>query len=115
MARGGKRPGAGRPLGKRSAHQKLAQDTARTVLAEVDTTALWKKFLYSPQVKVAADCLQYLYDRAYGRPSQTIQGGSQPVRIEFSLAGWASNPEWLSPVPAQVPQIMESRVIEENL
>jgi hypothetical protein len=85
MPRGGKRPGAGRPLGKRSAHHKLAQDQARTVLAEVDSVALWKKFLHCPQVKVAADCLQYLTDRAFGRPAQTIQGGSVPVKIEFSF------------------------------
>src|SRR5262245_37915235 len=92
--RGGKRPGAGRPLGKRSAHHKLAQDMAQKVLSEVDTIGLWKKFLHCPQVKVAADCLQYLHDRAFGRPSQTIQGGTTPVRIEFSFGG---TPEWLKP------------------
>src|SRR5262245_17298765 len=97
MPRGGKRPGAGRPLGKRSAHQKLATDMARTVLAEVDTVALWKKFLHCPQVKVAADCLQYLHDRAYGRPSQVISGSGTPIKIEFSWG--APTPEWMTPAP----------------
>jgi hypothetical protein len=117
MARGGKRPGAGRPPGKRSAHHQLATDQARTVLAEVDTIALWKKFLHSPQVKVAADCLQYLYDRAYGRPAQLIQGGTAPIKIEF---GWsAETPQWLAPewrAPAvetrAIPQQLEAQLVE---
>jgi len=36
--------------------------------------------------------MEYLTDRVYGRPAQTIQGGFQPVRIEFS---WVGTPEWL--------------------
>jgi hypothetical protein len=37
--------------------------------------------------------MEYLTDRVHGRPAQTIQGGSQPVRIEFS---WSGTPEWMN-------------------
>src|SRR5215510_11364718 len=91
---GGKRPGAGRKPGSRNHAAKIADDVARRVLSEVDTIALWKKFLYCRSIKVASGCLQYLTDRAFGRPAQTIQGGTQPLKIEFS---WQGTPEWMAP------------------
>jgi len=92
---GGKRPGAGRKPGSRNHAAKIADDVARRVLSEVDQIALWKKFLHCRSIKVAAGCLQYLTDRAFGRPAQTIQGGTQPLKIEFS---WNGTPEWMSPL-----------------
>ena len=91
---GGKRPGAGRKPGSRNHAAKIADDVARRVLSEVDQIALWKKFLHCRSIKVASGCLQYLTDRAFGRPAQTIQGGTQPLKIEFS---WQGTPDWMGP------------------
>jgi hypothetical protein len=55
---------------------------------------LWKKFLYCNSPKVAAGCLQYLTDRAFGRPTQLIGGSGQPVKIELQ---WSGSPDWLRP------------------
>ena len=44
---------------------------------------------------VASD-MEYLTDRLYGRPTQTIQGNpEQPVTIQLQ---WSSTPEWLTSV-----------------
>src|SRR4030095_871222 len=90
---GGKRPGSGRKPGARNLMQRVATDVARQVLNEVDAVKLWKKFLYCKSPKVAAGCLQYLTDRAFGRPQQIISGGGSPVKIELQ---WTGSPEWLS-------------------
>src|SRR5262245_4300528 len=109
MPRGGKRAGSGRKPGQRSAHQKIATDIARQVLSEVDSIALWKKFLHCSSVKVASACLQYLTDRAFGRPSQIISGSATPIKVEFSWP--AAVPDWM---PAErvtsrkIPQIEQS-------
>jgi hypothetical protein len=103
--RGGKRPGAGRKPGSVSAAktrlQQTAKDVAAQVLSEVDAVALWKRFLNCKQTKVAADCLQYLTDRAFGRPQQIISGGGSPVKIELQ---WSGSPEWLQPQQVTVNQ-----------
>jgi len=43
----------------------------------------------------SASVMEYLTDRVYGRPAQTIQGNGQPIKIEFS---WSGTPEWLPSV-----------------
>src|SRR4029450_7913993 len=91
---GGKRPGSGRKPGARNLMQRIATDVARQVLNEVDAVKLWKKFLYCNSPKVAAGCLQYLTDRAFGRPTQLIGGSGQPVKIELQ---WSGSPDWLRP------------------
>jgi hypothetical protein len=60
---GGRRPGAGRKPGKRSPQHQLAADTFSRVLAAADAESIWKKLLTCNQMKVVADCLQYLTDR----------------------------------------------------
>src|SRR5262245_35292883 len=111
MPSGGPRPGSGRKLGSKNKRSKADVDriTAQ-VLREIDSVSLWKRVLHSNSPKTVLGALQYLMDRFYGRPSQTIQGGSQPVRIEFSWAAPAL-PEWLSPAPVEV----ESRVVPQLL
>jgi|SRR5215813_5841230 len=38
--------------------------------------------------------MEYLTDRVYGRPTQTVQGNpEQPVTIQLQ---WSSTPEWLT-------------------
>jgi len=94
--RGGKRPNSGRKPGSKNSYRytkKDFDDISKQVLNEVNTVALWKKVLRSSSMKVVTQALMYLMDRAYGRPAQTIQGGTQPVRIEFS---WAGTPEWMT-------------------
>src|SRR5262249_36898024 len=109
VAHGGKRPGAGRRLGSKNKRRKADVDRITgEVLRSVDSVALWKKILHSNSPKTILGALQYLMDRHFGRPSQTIQGGSQPVRIEFSWAAPAL-PEWLTPAPVKV----ESRVVPQ--
>jgi hypothetical protein len=99
--RGGKRPGAGRKLGSVSAAkarmQQTAKDVAAQVLSEVDAVAIWKKLiLQQDKPQVAASVMEYLTDRVYGRPTQTIQGNPrQPVTIQLQ---WSSTPEWLPSV-----------------
>jgi hypothetical protein len=70
MKNGGKRPGAGRPKGARSLAQKKAIDMAAQVLAEVDQVQIWKKLLKSKQEKIVLGAIQYLTDRAHGKPAQ---------------------------------------------
>ena len=90
---GGKRPGAGRPLGSKNKYKKIDGDfISKEVLRSIDSVALWKKILGSNSIKVVATGLMYLMDRVYGRPAQTIQGGTQPLKIEFS---WNGTPEWM--------------------
>jgi hypothetical protein len=121
MPRGGKRPGSGRRLGSKNRHRKKdLDDVSREVLRTIDSIDVWQRLLHCNSPKIVYSAISYLTDRCFGRPSQTIQGGSQPVRIEFSLAGWASTPEWLTPadgkpefLPAKgIPQQLEAQLVE---
>lgn len=111
MAHGGKRPGAGRRLGSKNKRRKADVDRITgEVLRTVDSVALWKKILHSNSPKTILGALQYLMDRHFGRPAQTIQGSAQPVRFEFSSGGLPT-PEWMPPSRVEsrlVPQIEES-------
>lgn len=70
MTHGGKRGGSGRKPGSRTAAQRAATDMASQVLAEVDQVELWKKLLRSKSEKIVLGALQYLTDRAHGKPAQ---------------------------------------------
>jgi hypothetical protein len=69
--------------------QQTAKDVAAHVLSEVDAVAIWKKLiLQQEKPQVVASVMEYLTDRVYGRPSQTIQGNpEQPVTIQLQ---WSS-------------------------
>jgi hypothetical protein len=109
---GGRRPGAGRKPGKRSPQHQLAADTFSRVLAAADAESIWKKLLTCNQMKVVADCLQYLTDRVYGRPQQMIGGNGTPVKIELQ---WTGTPEWLQPQIQVNQQVIASEEIIKNL
>src|SRR5262252_9366890 len=118
MPMGGRRPGSGRKPGQRSIHHKIATDVARQVLSEVDSVELWKKFLHCNSPKVASACLQYLTDRAFGRPAQVISGSGPPIKVEFSWG--APTPDWMPPARVErrvIPKIEESlqHVISEQV
>src|SRR5262245_55301026 len=94
MPIGGKRPGAGRKLGSKNKHSQKEGDTlSREVLRSIDSVALWRKALHSNAPKTIVTALMYLMDRCFGRPAQIVQGGTQPIKIEFS---WNGTPEWMS-------------------
>ena len=81
MARGGPRPGSGRPKGARS---KLADDVRK--LAEKDAVAAWKRvvsLLNSKDERVQLAAAQEVLNRRYGKPAQAVtgEGGEGPVRI----------------------------------
>ena len=93
MPKGGAKPGAGRPLGSKNRFSRAQGDhISREVLRSIDSVALWKKVLHSNSPKVIVTGLMYLMDRVFGRPAQTIQGGSEPLKIEFS---WNGTPDWM--------------------
>src|SRR5262245_39841677 len=75
--------------------QQTAIDVAAQVLDEADAVAVWKKLIrQQDKPHVVASVMQYLTDRGYGRPAQTVQGNpEQPVTIQLQ---WSSTPEWLS-------------------
>jgi hypothetical protein len=77
--------------------QQTAKDVAAQVLSEVDAVAIWKKLiLQQEKPQVVASVMAYLSDRAFGRPTQTVQGNpEQPVTIQLQ---WSSMPEWLPSV-----------------
>lgn len=78
MARGGRRPGAGRKKGSHSAPQQAAIDIASQVLSSVDQVRIWKKLLASDELKIVFEVMKYLTDRVHGRPPQrhdTPSGG----------------------------------------
>ena len=104
--KGGKRPGSGRRLGSKNHFKRMDFDVSRQILQQVDVIALWKKILHSKSIKVAATGLMYLMDRVYGRPAQTIQGGSEPLKVEFS---WNGTPEWM-----KATRVVEATQIEDK-
>ena len=63
--------------------QQTAIDVAAQVLSEVDAVAVWKKLiLQQDKPQVVASVMEYLTDRVYGRPAQTIQGNpNNPSRL----------------------------------
>src|SRR5262245_42276845 len=109
---GGPRPNSGRPLGGKNRLPHLDK-VSKKVLEQIDTVALWKKILHSNSPKTALAALMYLFDRVYGRPAQTIQGGAQPLKIEFS---WGSTPDWMKPVNKAEPVIREiaAKVLDDD-
>ena len=72
--------------------QQTAKDVAPQVLSEVDAVGVWKKLIHEKNPHVVARTMEYLTDRVYGRPAQTIQGNQQPMTIQLQ---WSSTPEWL--------------------
>ena len=95
MAKGGKRFGAGRPVGTRKPHYAVATDIARDVLKRVDAVKIWIKLLHCRSPKIVFGTLQYLTDRAYGRPVQMVVGDpNKPVSIQLS---WNGSPQWMQP------------------
>src|SRR5262252_10976208 len=100
--RGGKRPGAGRRPGSVSAAEtrlrQTAKDVAAQVLSEVDAVAVWKKLiLQQDKPQVVASVMEYLTDRVYGRPAQTVQGNPEQPNI-IQLEWSATRPDWLPSV-----------------
>ena len=69
---------------------------AAQVLSEVDAVAIWKKLiLQQEKPQVVAQVMEYLTDRAFGRPVQVIAGDpNRPVSIQLN---WGSTPEWMQP------------------
>lgn len=93
MARGGKRPGAGRPAGSentdtaaaRAALSELASghvEVALSALAEIASSG------QSEAARVSASCA--ILDRAYGKPGQAVEMSGQttgPSRIVLTSPG----------------------------
>src|SRR5262249_33172224 len=103
------REGSGRPLGSPNKRPRKDIDgVSLRVLKSIDCIAVWQRLLSCNSPKVVLGAMQYLTDRVYGRPAQTIQGGSQPVKIEFSYGG--------VPTPACMPPTakVESRLLEAS-
>src|SRR5215813_11699880 len=96
--RGCRRVGAGRKPGTRTRLQQTAIDVAAQVLSEVDAVAVLKKLiLQQDKPQVVASVMEYLTDRVYGRPAQTVQGNpEQPIIIQLEWS--ATRPEWLPSV-----------------
>src|SRR5215471_15611630 len=110
MAKGGARVGSGRKLGSKNRFSRAQGDhISREVLRSIDSVALWKKVLRSNSPKVIVTGLMYLMDRVFGRPAQTIQGGSEPLKIEFS---WNGTPDWLKPTVTTVTQALPHGDVE---
>ena len=74
MANGGRRPGAGRKRGSRTAVQKAAIDVATAVLSEVKAKEVWKALVTSSDEKIKLEAMKYLTDRAHGKPTQKLEG-----------------------------------------
>jgi len=86
MARGGPRPGSGRPKGARS---KLADDVRK--LAEKDAVTAWRKIvklLESKDERVQLAAAQEVLNRRYGKPAQAVtgEGGEGAVKVSFAIA-----------------------------
>lgn len=87
MPRGGKREGAGRPVG-RSSEETLRRKATLTELAQQYTDIALKALVEvaksgSDSARVAASTA--LLDRGYGKPAQAIVGGDDgdaPVKME---------------------------------
>ena len=81
MARGGPRPGSGRPKGARS---KLADDIRE--LAGKDALKAWKRIvglMQSEDERVALAAAQEVLNRRYGKPAQALtgEGGEGAVKV----------------------------------
>ena len=84
MARGGVRPGSGRPKGstsKPTPFKELAQSHAPAAFERV------LGLLQSADENVALKAAQTVLDRAYGRPAQAVAGpsGEGPVEAVMTL------------------------------
>lgn len=89
--KGGKRPGAGRKPGSRTAAQQKAIDIAGTVLAKIDAEATWIALLKCGDPKVIQTTMIYLTNRVHGMPTQPIAGDREnplvPSRLILVDAG----------------------------
>jgi hypothetical protein len=86
MARGGKRPGAGR---KRKEKLPLAtKSIASEVLAKIDEVKWWLALLHSKDARLRFDVQKYLTDRRDGRPVQQVRVASpdsDKLKVEVDL------------------------------
>ena len=71
MARGGKRPGAGREAGSTAAIRRVS---AEAILAEHDPQKAWNRFLNSENDKIALDAWKFLWEHVHGKAKQPIEG-----------------------------------------
>lgn len=67
---GGKRPGAGRPIG---ALAKIKRDIAALALKRSDELAIWARLLASEEERIVLDTMKYLTDRRDGKASQPLE------------------------------------------
>ena len=117
---GGKRAGAGRKPGalnsKRKEMLRMAEDISHEVLSRVDVVKIWMKLLRCNSPKVVFASLQYLMDRAYGRPVQMIAGDpNKPVEIQLN---WAQSPDWLgsqTTVNQQIVHVQSAELLAKAL
>ncbi len=118
MPRGGARPNSGRKLGGRNKKRLLLQervDIASQVLDSIDQVAAWKKLVHHKQARISLLALQYLTDRAYGRPVQMISADiNRPLPITLQWNG-APAPEWAvrNVTPIDSARQLLSQVLEE--
>jgi hypothetical protein len=71
-----------RKVGRPTTAELMAKRaSAAEVLGSVNQQRMWRRFLESPDDKIALDAWKYLNDRVYGKPKQAMQlareGGSE--------------------------------------
>jgi hypothetical protein len=70
MAQGGRRVGAGRPIG---AIAKVKKTIATKVLKKAEEQKIWAELLASDDHRIVLDAMKYLTDRRDGKASQPIE------------------------------------------
>ncbi len=78
MAKGGKRPGAGRPV---AALTEIKRNWAALILTDELEAKLWKECLDDPNT--CMDALRYLCDHKYGKAPQRLDltGGEPGTKV----------------------------------
>jgi hypothetical protein len=85
MPRGGKRPGAGRKAGQRSAEVIAISDRARRHGPEmIEELARLARSAQSEAVRVSA--ANAVLDRGYGRPPQHVEANMPPKRSIYEMS-----------------------------
>ena len=87
MARGGKRPGAGRK--RKEKLQFASKSIATDVLGKIDEVKWWLALLHSKDARLRFDVQKYLTDRRDGRPVQQVRVASpdsDKLKVEVDLA-----------------------------